>query len=90
MDILSQTVGREIASCCEKSYEYLGLEDAGSLLFLKSSSELMGFAKERGWIVNVAEKRIYFNQKQEVDRGFGGDLMAERCLGYANELEKIV
>lgn len=44
MDMLMQTIRNEIASCSEKSYESLPIQDAISLFYVKDMNELSHFA----------------------------------------------
>lgn len=93
MDMLMGTIRNEIASCSEVAYESLPIQNASSMLFAKDSSDLMKFCQERRWVVNAAEKKIYFgkleDQQQQLNK-VQADEMAKQLLGYAVELERIV
>jgi len=83
-------VRHEIASCSEKAYEYLPLNDASTLLFLKNTEELLNFANERGWKVNPAEQKVYFGTEDDSIVEIPQEQIITRTLGYARELERIV
>ncbi|KAG1113132.1 hypothetical protein G6F42_014546 [Rhizopus arrhizus] len=89
-DILISTIRHEIASCSEKAYEYLPLNDASTLLFLKNTEELLNFANERGWKVNPAEQKVYFGTEDDSIVEIPQEQIITRTLGYARELERIV
>ncbi|GAA5802276.1 hypothetical protein HPULCUR_007739 [Helicostylum pulchrum] len=89
-DILISTIRHEIASCSEKAYEHLPLNDASTLLFLKNTEELLNFASERGWKVNPAEQKVYFGSEDNAIVEIPQEQIITRTLGYARELERIV
>ncbi|KAG2195147.1 hypothetical protein INT47_006596 [Mucor saturninus] len=89
-DILIGTIRHEIASCSEKAYEHLPLNDASTLLFLKNTEELLNFASERGWKVNPAEQKVYFGSEDNDVVEIPQEQIITRTLGYARELERIV
>lgn len=88
--MLGCSVRHEIASCSEKAYEYLPLNDASTLLFLKNTEELLNFANERGWKVNPAEQKVYFGTEDDSIVEIPQEQIITRTLGYARELERIV
>lgn len=53
----------EIASCEEKAYDSLPLNNAATLLFFTTMQDMLTFAQTRGWTVNSSQQRVYFNQK---------------------------
>ncbi|KAI8369183.1 cornichon protein-domain-containing protein [Choanephora cucurbitarum] len=89
-DILISTIRHEIASCSEKAYDYLPLNNASTLLFLKNTEELLNFASERGWKVNPAEQKIYFGSEDNAIVEIPQEQIITRTLGYARELELIM
>ncbi|CAO3648180.1 unnamed protein product [Mucor hiemalis] len=56
-DILISTIRHEIASCSEKAYNYLPLNDASTLLFLKNTEDLLQF------LINVHGRLSLLNKK---------------------------
>ena len=91
MDMLMDTIRNEIAGCSEVAYESLPIQNASSMLFVKDSAELMKFCQDRRWIVNAAEKKIYFGKQEDQQmKKVQADEMAKQLLGYAIELERIV
>ncbi|KAH9938537.1 proteasome 26S subunit [Fomitopsis serialis] len=65
VDSLMDTIRNEIASCEEAAYESLPLKDAGTLLFFTTQNELLTFAKQRGWQVNLTAGTTTFAKKGE-------------------------
>lgn len=80
----------EIASCSEKAYDYLPLNDASTLLFLKNTEDLLQFSNQRGWKVKPAEQKIYFKSEDNAVVEIPQEQIITRTLGYARELERIV
>ncbi|RUP46778.1 COP9 signalosome, partial [Jimgerdemannia flammicorona] len=90
-DILMGTIRNEIASCSEKAYDALPLQDAATLLFFKSLEEVLNFANERGWNVNPAEQKIYFaTANDDIKTEIPSEKIIKQTLTYARELERIV
>ncbi|KAL7748480.1 regulatory particle non-ATPase [Sorochytrium milnesiophthora] len=90
IDILMETVRHEIASCSEKSYTSLPLNDAGTLLFFKNKDELVQFCQERNWQVDMGQGKIYFNQQTTSGETIPAKQVIEHVVSYAKELERIV
>nr|KAJ3422957.1 hypothetical protein HK105_005306 [Polyrhizophydium stewartii] len=90
IDILMGTIRHEIAECSEKAYTALPIADAITLLYFKTADECIAFAKERGWNVNLAEKKIYFVTQSSTDNEIPATVMIRQTLSYAQELEQIV
>jgi len=90
VDSLMGTIRNEIASCEEAAYESLPLKDAATLLFFKTQSELLKFAQQRGWEVNLTEGTITFAQKGEELTEIPKEKLIAASLAYARELEQIV
>jgi len=98
VDMLMVTIRHEIASCEEKAYDTLPLNDVATLLFFDSLPEVLTFANERGWHVNPTNQTVEFANKKRGDRG-EADQSEERIprratitsnLHFAKELESIV
>jgi len=90
VDSLMGTIRNEIASCEEAAYESLPLKDAATLLFFTSQSELIKFAQQRGWQVNLTEANIGFVRKGEESLEIPKQRLIAANLAYARELEQIV
>lgn len=84
------TIRNEIASCGEAAYENLPLKDAATLLFFPTQSDLLKFAQQRGWQVNLVEGSITFARKGEEKVVIPKEKLITASLGYARELEQIV
>ncbi|KAI0375779.1 hypothetical protein BV20DRAFT_959828 [Pilatotrama ljubarskyi] len=90
VDSLMGTIRNEIASCEETAYESLPLKDAATLLFFKNQSELIAFAQQRGWQVDLTAGRINFAKKTEEKVEIPKEKLILANLQYARELEQIV
>ncbi|KAJ1642974.1 regulatory particle non-ATPase [Dispira simplex] len=90
MDILTSAIRNQIASCSEKAYDSLPLEDAATLLFFPRVEEVVTFAKERGWRVNSVDRKVYFGKDDTNMLDLPVDTVISQTLHYAKELEKIV
>ncbi|KAH8830703.1 SAC3/GANP/Nin1/mts3/eIF-3 p25 family-domain-containing protein [Flagelloscypha sp. PMI_526] len=90
IDSLMGTIRNEIATCEEAAYESLPLKDAATLLFFTTQSDLLNFAKQRGWNVNLAESKITFPQKLEEALEIPKGKLIANNLYYARELEQII
>ncbi|KXN93152.1 26S proteasome non-ATPase regulatory subunit 8, partial [Leucoagaricus sp. SymC.cos] len=90
VDSLMGTIRNEIASCGEAAYERLPLKDAATLLFFPNRSDLLRFAQERGWQVNLTEETISFAKKGEEKVEIPKQKLISASLAYARELEQIV
>jgi len=90
VDSLMGTIRNEIASCEETAYESLPLKDAATLLFFSNQSDLLKFAEQRGWQIDLAASTITFVKKAEEKAEIPKEKLISACLGYARELEQIV
>ncbi|KAH7343994.1 proteasome 26S subunit [Rhizoctonia solani] len=79
-----------IASCGENAYESLPLNDAATLLFFNSSNDLLQFAQQRGWAINLSAQTITFTKKREEKVDIPKKEIITSVLQYARELEQIV
>jgi len=84
------TIRNEIASCEEAAYESLPLKDALTLLFFNNQSELLTFAQQRGWQIDLSESVINFSRKGEEQVEIQKEKLISASLAYARELEQIV
>ncbi|KAI0650603.1 COP9 signalosome [Trametes meyenii] len=90
VDSLMGTIRNEIASCEETAYDSLPLKDAATLLFFKNQSELLTFAQQRGWQVDLTAGKITFAKKTEEKVEIPKEKLILANLQYARELEQIV
>ncbi|PCH41291.1 hypothetical protein WOLCODRAFT_162959 [Wolfiporia cocos MD-104 SS10] len=90
VDSLMGTIRNEIASCEEAAYESLPMKDAGTLLFFNNQSELLSFAQQRGWQVNLTAGTITFAKKGEEKLEIPKERLITANLAIARELEQIV
>jgi len=90
VDSLMGTIRNEIASCEETAYDSLPLKDAATLLFFKSHNELVSFAQQRGWQINLVEEKISFAKLGEEKAEIPKQKLIAANLAYARELEMIV
>ncbi|KAI0033776.1 SAC3/GANP/Nin1/mts3/eIF-3 p25 family-domain-containing protein [Vararia minispora EC-137] len=89
VDSLMGTI-RQIASCEEAAYHVLPLKDAATLLFFRTQSEVLNFAQERNWQIDIAAGQIVFPHKSEEDMEIPREKLIANDLVYARELEQIV
>ncbi|KAK7470815.1 regulatory particle non-ATPase [Stygiomarasmius scandens] len=90
VDSLMGTIRNEIASCEEAAYESLPLKDATTLLFFNNQSEMLTFAKQRGWQVDLSTSTVIFAKKGEENMEVPKEKLIAASLAYARELEQIV
>lgn len=90
VDSLIGTIRNEIASCEESAYNSLPLKDAALLLFFSSQSELLAFAQQRGWEIDLTGATITFARKGEEQLEIPRQKLIAASLAYARELEQIV
>ncbi|KAE9410296.1 hypothetical protein BT96DRAFT_961766 [Gymnopus androsaceus JB14] len=90
VDSLMGTIRNEIASCEEAAYESLPLKDALTLLFFNNQSELLTFAQQRSWQVDLSQSVINFSKKGEEQVEIPKEKLISASLAYARELEQIV
>jgi len=90
VDSLMGTIRNEIASCEESAYESLPLKDAATLLFFTSQSELLRFAQDRGWQVNLSAGTVTFASKGDEPMEIPKEKLIAANLAYARELEQII
>lgn len=90
VDSLMGTIRNEIASCEEAAYQSLPMKDAATLLFFSTQTELLAFAQQRGWELDVMSATIHFNRKGEEQVEIPKQKLIAASLGYARELEQIV
>ncbi|KAH0840063.1 COP9 signalosome [Lanmaoa asiatica] len=90
VDSLMGTIRNEIASCEESAYESLPLKDAATLLFFTSQSDLLRFAQQRGWQVDLTAGLIKFARKNDEQTEIPKQRLIAANLVYARELEQIV
>ena len=90
MDILMDTVRKEIADCAEKAYKQLKVSDAQKLLFLDHPNAVSLYASQRKW--NVVGNVIEFNRSANVSGNYADNAneVIARTLSYAKELERII
>ncbi|KAG9081645.1 hypothetical protein FRC07_014463 [Ceratobasidium sp. 392] len=90
LESLMSTIRNEIASCEENAYESLPLNDAATLLFFNSPTDLLQFAQQRDWIINLSAQTITFTKKREEKLDIPKREIIASVLQYARELEQIV
>lgn len=90
VDSLMGTIRNEIASCEEAAYDSLPLKDAATLLFFTSQSDVLSFAQQRGWQVDLSAGLITFAKKGEETMVIPKERLIANSLKYARELEQIV
>ncbi|KIP12650.1 hypothetical protein PHLGIDRAFT_123751 [Phlebiopsis gigantea 11061_1 CR5-6] len=90
VDSLMGTIRNEIASCEEAAYNSLPIKDAATLLFFRTQQEVLLYAQQRGWQVDLTGGTIAFTKKGEEKLEIPKDKLITANLQYARELEMIV
>lgn len=91
LDLLSNTVRDEIASCSERAYAGMTVESARKLLMFGSAAETESYCRQHGW--DVASGRITFQADMDASAGaaqLSSMQLINNSLTYAKELERIV
>ncbi|KAJ7822712.1 hypothetical protein B0H14DRAFT_3875417 [Mycena olivaceomarginata] len=76
-------------ACHETAYESLSVKAAVTLLFFTSQSELLVFAQERRWEVNLILGTIMFGPKGKKTMDIPKERIISASLLYARQLEQI-
>ncbi|EOR00573.1 26S proteasome non-ATPase regulatory subunit 8 [Wallemia ichthyophaga EXF-994] len=91
-----ETIRNEIASCEEKAYDSLPINDAATLLFFNSPAQLTQFATSRGWTISPSTQHVIFKDLNSITGiekqkfSLPSHNMISHSLNYAKELETIV
>lgn len=102
--MLVKTIRDEIASCSEKAYDSLPITNAKNLLFLDSDRAVVEFAKKVSTVISrgrtlltcrqrewtVKDGRIYFPDEGAEKEVLDSNMLIDRTIHYAQELETIV
>lgn len=89
MDILLETIRKEIAECLSKAYERLKISEATRMLFLKSPEEAVSYAsKQADW--SRSGDFFVFNRAVKADDVVPCKDLIVNTITYAKELEMIV
>lgn len=91
LDLLSNTVRDEIASCSERAYAGMTVESARKLLMFSSAAETEAYCRQHGW--EVASGRITFQAGMDASASaaqLSSMQLINNSLTYAKELERIV
>lgn len=92
IDILIGTIRDDIASCAEKAYDQISVQEVAKMLMIEASQELEDFAQKRGWQRDsTGDCFVFAREAKKEERHFVRNiLLISQSLGYARELEKIV
>ena len=83
---------RFLASCMEKAYEDIDVEECRKMLHLEKG-ELDKFLSDRNWSVDKRSKKIQFlsqEKKPSQEMEVPSRELAAMAISYAKEMEKIV
>eukprot|EP01105_Mastigella_eilhardi_P014788 TRINITY_DN3372_c0_g1_i2.p1 TRINITY_DN3372_c0_g1~~TRINITY_DN3372_c0_g1_i2.p1 ORF type:complete len:293 (-),score=125.11 TRINITY_DN3372_c0_g1_i2:81-932(-) len=93
MDILSETVRNDIASCSQVAYQKISVPVAKQFLRLEDDASFFDYCAKRKWTVNHDTNEIIF-QASDAAAGKVTDVpsfqLIKEMLSYAKELERIV
>ncbi|TGZ84287.1 hypothetical protein EX30DRAFT_338820 [Ascodesmis nigricans] len=88
-ETLIESIRDEIATCSEKAYPSLPIQNAKQLLFLDSEGAVVKFVQSRnGW--EVKDSVIYFSQEEADNTALSSLNVIDNTIRYAQELETIV
>ena len=92
IDILIVTIRNEIASCMEKAYTSISVQEAAKMLMMDSRDNLEEYVQQRGWTTDEGRSSFIFPQKEKKEElhFVQNKVLISECLSYARELEKIV
>lgn len=88
IDILSNTVREEIASCCEKAFEKIPVTELRKILFLDNDDDAMKIAEKHKWKMSAGA--YWFPGPTKAADAIPASKLVGQALAYARELEKIV
>ncbi|KAJ7936267.1 SAC3/GANP/Nin1/mts3/eIF-3 p25 family-domain-containing protein [Mycena leptocephala] len=90
VDSLVGTIRNEIARCQEMAYDSLQVKDAVTLLFFTSQSELLVFAQERGWEIDLTLGIMTFAPKGHETMEIPKERIIAMSLQYTRDVEQII
>ncbi|KAI9217242.1 SAC3/GANP/Nin1/mts3/eIF-3 p25 family-domain-containing protein [Blastocladiella britannica] len=95
VELLMGTIRNEIASCAERSYTHLPMQDVATLLFFPAGAsqlpEVRDFCAERGWsIAGGAVPVVQFGGLEAESAAIDAHAVIRDVIGYAREIERIV
>ena len=90
VNILSNTIRNEVASCVEKSYKRLKTKDASKFLFFDNIDEVIEFANQRGWQHNGSDFVFEQADTENITAPLDTIRIAKQNLFYAKQLEMII
>jgi 26S proteasome regulatory subunit N12 len=92
IDLLLETIRKEIAECIEKAYERVSLKEAARILFLKDPKSVVDRAKSKGWLIEGQDLVFITAKKAREDSvsHIPSKELAAQAIEYAKELEMIV
>ncbi|GMR38514.1 hypothetical protein PMAYCL1PPCAC_08709, partial [Pristionchus mayeri] len=92
--VMTDAIRVEIANCMSKSFKKVPVTDAVSLLIFKTPTEVIAFAKQRGWALEANNSILVLAASMEVDAAAKATLeptrIAKQTIFYAKQLEMIV
>lgn len=88
LDILMTTIRSEIASCMEKSYCSIAVNDVPSILLAKNENEVLECVQSRNW--QVIQNQFHFSTCSNSHSEIVSGETTRNMLHYASEMEKIV
>lgn len=92
IDELLKTIRDEIASCMEKAYEVMEVNECKKMLNLESG-EFDKYINDRGWTRDKKSSKVRFqseDKKQLHEMEIPSKELAAMAISYAKEMEKIV
>ncbi|KAI0243802.1 regulatory particle non-ATPase [Massospora cicadina] len=90
MNILVSTIQNEIASCCEKAYHSLPIQQIATMLFFNKGDDILAFASQRGWNINSDHTVVFRPKSSAQSHTLPIHKILAQTMDYAKELERIV
>ena len=92
IDILINTIRKEIASCIESAYSQISVVEATKMLLVESAEELTDLACHRAWLKDPSGECFVFAREElkEELHFVKNTMLICQSLGYARDLERIV
>ncbi|EFC42432.1 26S proteasome non-ATPase regulatory subunit Nin1 [Naegleria gruberi] len=88
MDLMIDTIRKEIADCTELSYERISLSGLQKLLLFQNEQEARNFSSSRmSW--SIENDEVVFEKTAETKKDTSRDIIT-RTLFYAKDMERIV
>ncbi|XP_046982289.1 26S proteasome non-ATPase regulatory subunit 8 isoform X1 [Schistocerca americana] len=90
IDILLDTIRNEIATCLEKSYEKISVQEAARMLNMASLAAMKKYGEKKNWTLNPDNYYYFGTEEKKSEDPLPSIELSEQVIDYARELEMIV